>query len=485
MSIVRGNPHARTVDTTLLVLTAGVALFVAPLAAATGTKGVLLLLGLAAVVVIAAKPHWGAYLYLLMTPLIVGIARNDSVPIRPNEALLGLFVVGVGARVVVLSLRGRAERMAIHRVELAILLMAVSASLIPLTLRYARGLPISADDLLYAAVLWKYCIVFRVFREAVRSPEQVAICLKLSLISAAVVGVVAVLQVRNLFGVPEFLSIYYDDPFSSDSGAGSDRGTSTIASSFGVADVMSMNLAVVLAMVAKGHSRSAPLLVVGCVLLFGCIASGQFSGLIGLIIVTGSVLWLGLHVRRLLIYIISGGIAGMLALWPVLAERLKGFETLGGLPTSWTGRLNNLQQVIWPELFTGWNWLLGVRPAARIPAPEPWREWIFIESGYTWLLWTGGLPLLLAFGFFVRCSLRELRAVMREAADPVSTVSVATFSWLIAMTMLMLLDPHLTIRGSADLFFPLLALSTTAPILAAAATTRGASEEAIAKSATT
>lgn len=477
---------ARSIDTAFLVFAAAAAALVAPAAASVGTKAALSVVGLAAVLIIAARPHWGAYLYLLLTPLIVGIARGNSLPIRPNEALLGLIVVAVATRLLVLSLRGEAQRITVNRLEVAILLLAVCASILPLTLRYVRGQPISDDDLLYAAVLWKYFVAYRVFREAVRSPRQVAICLWLSLVSAAIVGIVAVLQVMNLLGVPEFLLAYYDDPFSSDSGAGSDRGTSTIASSFGVADVMSMNLAVVLAMIARDYPRKGLLIAGGGVLILGCIAAGQFSGLIGLAIVAGSMISLATRARRLLAYVVPGGAIAAIALWPVIAERLKGFETLGGLPASWTGRLNNLQQVIWPELFSGWNWVLGVRPAARIPAPEPWREWIFIESGYTWLLWTGGLPLLLAFAFFIRRSLTELRASMRDAPDPIAVAAVGTFSWLIAMSVLMLFDPHLTIRGSADLFFPLLALATAAPLSAVDAVTgrvRGA--KAIANGAST
>jgi hypothetical protein len=457
----------RSADAAFLVATAASAVLAVPLVAVAGTKAVLAFFALAAVIIVAARPHWGAYLYLLATPLIVGIARGDSLPIRPNEALLGLIAIALAARIVALSLRGEASRVTIGRVERALMLMALCASVVPLAVRYGRGLPISADDLLYAVVLWKYVVVYRVFREAVRLPRQVAVCLWLSLASAAIVATVAILQVMNLFGVPEFLFAYYDDPFGSASGAGTDRGTSTIASSFGVADVMAINLAVVLAMLAAGHPRRGLLLAAGALFILGCIATGQFSGLIGLAIVAGSVTAMATRTRLRLAWVVPGAALAGVALWPVIAERLRGFDTLAGLPPSWVGRLNNLQQIVWPELFGGWNWVFGVRPAARIAAPEPWREWIFIESGYTWLMWTGGVPLLLAFGVFVGSASTELRRVIRDAGGPVVVAAVSSVAWLVAMSVLMLLDPHLTMRGAADLFFPLLALATAGCVASA------------------
>jgi hypothetical protein len=149
-----------------------------------------------------------------------------------------------------------------------------------------------------------------------------------------------------------------------------------------------------------------------------------------------------------------------LAFWKVIALRLIGFAGGTELPSSWTGRLENLQRFVWPELTSGLNWLLSVRPSARIPAPEMWRDWVFIESGYLWLLWTGGLPMLLAFLFFCWTALAALLRSRREhAPDPIGVAATAALAGLALMTVLMLLDPHLTMRGSADLFFPLLALA--------------------------
>jgi len=44
-----------------------------------------------------------------------------------------------------------------------------------------------------------------------------------------------------------------------------------------------------------------------------------------------------------------------------------------------------------------------------------------------------------------------------------AVVATVAISYLGVIVLLMLLDPHLTVRGSADLFFPLLALALFRP----------------------
>jgi hypothetical protein len=74
-------------------------------------------------------------------------------------------------------------------------------------------------------------------------------------------------------------------------------------------------------------------------------------------------------------------------------------------------------------------------------------------------LWTGGIPLLLAFFAFTAVALRGMYRVIRGGRDVVGVAASAAFTATIVIFVLMLFDPHLTVRGSADLFFPLLALA--------------------------
>ncbi len=444
------------------VLCGVAAAILAPVVAFSGYYDLAFLAAVAIAIaaLVSIRPQYGAYLYLLATPLIVGIARGDLLSIlRPNEALIAVIMLGLGMRAAVIMLQGRRYALKFDRVDLSFILLALCASVLPLALRWGRAAPISSDDVFYALVLWKYYLVYRIFRESISTPEQVATCLWLSMAAACAVGIVALLQVNNLLGVPQFLYAYYDNPFQNQSQVVTERGTSTIASSFGVADLMIMNLALVMTMLSRAHSRRLLLTALGCIFLLGCVAAGQFSGLVGLAIMAVTV---GLQVGRLrqvmLLSIPLVCIAALL-LWPVLADRLSGFESVAGLPSSWLSRLENLQRFFLGELGNGLNWLTGVRPAARVAAPEPWRTWVYIESGYLWLLWTGGLPFVAAFIAFVLIAHRKLKQVIQGRIDPMAVAATAAWAWIVTMIVLMALDPHLTMRGAADLFFPLLALS--------------------------
>jgi hypothetical protein len=409
---------------------------------------------------IVFRPLVGACLFLLANPLIVGFARGEiGIALRPNEVLLLFILAALGVRVLLLMLCGRYRMPKFDSMDAALLGLVATGSVMPVLWRAVRGLPLSTDDLLYAAVLVKYYALYRLFRGVVVDEAGAAACLRISFISAAIVAVVAILQVTGLFGVAHFLFVYYDQPFEGHADLLTARGTSTVASSFGLADLMIINLMAILALM-RIRARGRLWLGAGALLfLSGCVVAGAFSGYIGLVV---ALLAFGVLTGTLHRLVPAGAVAAMIAaiaFWPVIENRLAGFTRRSGMPQSWEGRWSNLERFFFPPLFENDNWLLGVQPAPRLPASETWRQMIYIESGYVWLLWIGGIPFLLAFLWFSLTVLRKLGPVARSRADAVGCAAAAGYCSVIVIAVLMLFDPHLTVRGGADILYPMLALA--------------------------
>ncbi len=438
-----------------------IGLGVAPLlsvAPALSVAGLSVLLLISAVV---AYPPLAAYFVIGATPLIVGMDRGLVVPlVRPNEALALILAAALIAHALLNWAAGGSLRFRLTRLDLTLLTLAATGSVIPLTWMLARGREITEDDILYAVVLWKYYALFLIVRTSVRTERQVRTCLWLSLGVGAVVGIIGILQALQLFGVPGLLASFYspdDDP----SALTINRATSTLSHSQAVADVMVFNLAIAGGLLLR-RAKQRQLLLGACVLfLFGALASGQFSGVLALLV---GVLALGLitkQLSRVALLSLPAGLVGALALRPVIDRRIGDIQNAeGGLPISWVSRLDNLETRFWPEIVSDYNWLLGVQTAARV---RPGGVSIYIESGHTWLLWTGGIPFFIAFFVFIWIALRSLARVARERTDAVGVAGIAGFVAFSVVALTMIFDPHLTLRGSADLSFPLLALASVTP----------------------
>lgn len=416
---------------------------------------------LALIALIVARPAFAAYSYLAVSPLIVGIARGEVTDLlRPNEALLLVIVMALAIRSLIAMLGRTYVPTQFTGVDLALLLMAAASSVMPLMERIARGLTISSDDMLYSIVLWKYFVLYRCCRASITTPTALRRCIWTALASGAMSCVIGLMQVGDLFGVPAFLHSHFDQPFEGTTTIVTGRATSTVASSFGFADVMIMNL--LMAMAWLVHARRPRLILAAASLLFicGAIASGEFSSFIGLGVALVAFGIVSGQIRILLTAAAPSVLVGATVFWFVIAKRVGGFDRASSsLPASWNGRWTNLQTFFLPRLMSDFNWLWGVQPAPRIVAPEHWRQFVYIESGYVWILWIGGLPFAAAFAFFVWMAGRQLWRAGQTRQGDIATVAQAGFSYLVTMLALMLLDPHLTLRGSADLFFPLLAFS--------------------------
>jgi hypothetical protein len=445
------------------LLAAGLGLPAAAVVGAVAARAPLLALlgavGLALGTLIFLRPAVAGYVLIGLTPLVVGIDRGRVLPVlRPNEALLLLCGGALLTRGIWNLRTGARLRLRPGPIAVWLLLMAVFNSVVPILSMSVRGVPATTDDLMYAIVLWKFIALYAVVRASIRSSAEAEVCLWLAMSAAAVVAAVAILQSLGLFGVPRLLGIFYA-PFGDEARLSDRRGSSTLALPAATADLMLLNLGLVAGFWRRHGFRHLVLLPMAGLFVIGTFASGQFSGAIGLV---AAMVTIGLVSRRTDLPAVFGFV-GLVAMWllrPVIAQRLSGFERVSGLPESWVGRLHNLRSYFWPTLFSDHNFVLGVRPSARVPGPRTLAiPWVWIESGYTWLLWGGGIPLLVSFLALVVVAARGTWHVAQRA-DAFGTAATAALVGVVVVAILMLFDPHITYRGSADLLFSLLALTT-------------------------
>jgi murein biosynthesis integral membrane protein MurJ len=423
-----------------------------------------LLLGLAALLLITAvalRPALATYLLIGLTPLTAGIDRGMAIPIlRPNEALLVLVGAGLIIRGIVRASGSAPLRPRFDNLDLSLLLLAFTSSVLPLLWMLARRQDIVQDDLLYTVMMWKYYGIYLVARHSIRTPRQVRRCLWISMISASVVAVIAILQSLQLFGVTNFLETYYASYGNAEAITNS-RGGATLSLPIAVADLMTFNLAIATGYLIHRHGHRVLLLGMAVLFMLGALSSGEFSGAIGLFL---GIITLGIltHRLRLVAMVLPVFAIAGVALRPVIEKRLEGFGSASGLPESWIGRMRNLTTYFWPELFSDGNFILGVRPAARVVNESRAAGFVWIESGYTWLLWSGGIPLLLACLYFLWIAWRQNIALVDSRTDDVGIAALSLCVAFVVIAVLMTIDPHLTYRGSADLVFLLLGITAGA-----------------------
>ncbi|MFN2559710.1 MAG: hypothetical protein ABR571_00210 [Jatrophihabitans sp.] len=411
------------------------------------------------VAVVALRPEFGAYLVVAVSPLIAGIDRGHLLPlIRPSEALVLLVGAALILRAGLRHRTGFRLRPRLSRLEAGLVLMAACNSILPLLCMAARHRPITQDDILYALVLWKFLGIYAIVRASITTNRQVALVLCLSVGAACLVAVIAILQSLNLFGVPHLLSTYYA-PFGYTNLLQNLRGSSTTGIPAATADLMVYNLAIVGALWVRGMRPRFALGMIAILFVVGALSAGEFSSAIGLVLGVVCLAVVTSNSRLLGWFLPAAGIA-FFAMRPVIENRLSGFQSSSGLPVSWTGRLANLQSYFWPRLFSDGNFLFGVQPAARVPVPAQGTGYVWIESGYTWLLWGGGIPLLLGFCYVAAVALKSAWTAARTRIDMGGVVGVAVVVSVTVMSVLMVFDPHLTYRGAADELFVLLALLT-------------------------
>jgi len=403
-------------------------------------------------VFVAIRPVWAAYIFLATQPFVGGIDRGALIPLfRPSEAIQLMLTTAVLAGVVVRVIRGEQLSVRFTRLDRAVALLAIVSSFWPLCWQFARGHVPSSTDFQSTVVLWRLASLYALFRWVVRTREQARRCLWILLVSASFLAIFAIL---------DSLGIWHPaGPWTPtiNSGPSTGRGGATLDSAIAVGDYLSYSLGVALVYLLRG--RKPRWLVAGAtgVIVLGILGTGQFSAWIGMLIVIVVVARAEKQMAQLMKWVVPAGALAALVAGPVIAQRLAGFSG-SKLPQSWEIRWSNVTTLYLPRL-AGFRWVFGVRPDTTLIPPDTLRSIVYLESGYLWLFYVGGIPLVVTFLYFLYRGLAHTKKVIARRTDDIGVAAVATRGALWCLAFLTILDPHLTMRGGGDLFFCLLGLS--------------------------
>jgi len=456
MKIETPRPTVRAGDRVVVVALA--VIVASALAVAADLVGIFVvlipmaLLFFAFVVFVARRPVTAAYVFLATQPFVGGIDRGQLIPLmRPSEAIQLVLTSAVICGVLVRVMRGERLSVRITKLDRAVVLLCVLSSIWPLFWMFARGRIPSSTDLFDTVVLWRLASLYVLFRWVIRTPAQVRRCLWILVVCASLLSVLAILDSLGIWraGGPW-------TPTIADNSTG--RGGATLDSAIAVGDYLSYSLAVVLVWLLRTKDRSRVILAAAAGMIFlGVLGTGQFSAWIEAFIVVLVVAHQEGQLARLARWVGPAAVVAAVIAWPVISTRLAGFGG-GGLPHSWQGRIDNLTHFYLPQL-SGFHWVFGIRPDTVLQAPETWRQVIYLESGYLWLFWVGGIPLVCGFLWLLRQGFRHTKRVIQERDDDIAIAAVGTRATLWCLLIMSLIDPHLTLRGGSDLFFCLLGLS--------------------------
>ncbi|MEM7338512.1 MAG: hypothetical protein AAF467_07695 [Actinomycetota bacterium] len=439
------------------------------------------LVGLGVVTIMTwVHPPLAGYAMVAAAPAIVGLDRDQVLPfLRPNEALLGVLIVILATRWLLYS---RKVDVRLNAVDVTMVGLVATGFAIPLIAQVVRLRPMGLDDILYALVFVRLGLLYGLIRHTIRTPGQVRTAIGFSLATASVLGLLGLMDSLNLLDTAERLNPYFPNagPVADDG-----RGAASIGNPIGFGVYAAINCCLGLAMLLGGERPVVPLALATACCGLGVFGSGQIGptlsfvvGLVVLAVLTRSVM-------RLTAWLAPAVLVVLVVVSPLILRRIDGFggfevtsatrqaiAEAGGQEesrllfdanpgSSWDVRLYNLETFFIPEFNDPLNVALGVTPQARVPSPREGEDFIWIESGHLWLVWSGGIPLFIAFFGFIGVGMYTAARVSRSMVGPVGIAAVAFVAALSMLFVAQTFDPHLTLRGTADILYPLAALATT------------------------
>lgn len=473
---------ARRMSTTLRVLV--VALVAAVSGVVVSFAGILVIIGAFASVFLAVTvwryPPIAGYVMIGFAPTIVGFERGQVLPVlRPNEALL-FFLAGV--LVVRWIVRGGRLNVRMWSLDVAMVLMVVAGFLLPLVVQVVRNNPLHIDDVLYAFVFVRLLILYFLFRSTIQTTRQVKIVLGVSLSVASLMGLFGTVGALNVAGLGEWLNATFSPASNFTYSQGRGMGLIGNPIGYGVYEAIHAVVAIALLLYKQQPRRWLAAAAVCCTI--GLFGSAQFGPLLAFVAGAVSLAVATKNVRVVMRWALPILLVVSVVIVPLFGQRLdrldgialsserreqiqqdvalesQGRELYLANPgSSWDVRLYNLRVLFLPEFKSPSHWVWGVSPQARVLAPPTGRSFAWIESGILWLFWTGGVPLVFGWHALLATALWVSRRLVRGSGELAAAVGAATFSVVVIVAVAQLFDPHVTLRGTVDVFYPLLAIT--------------------------
>ncbi len=439
-----------------------------------------LVFGLSMAAVVWRYPPTAGYIMIGLAPTIVGFERGQVLPVlRPNEALL-FFLVGV--LLLRWGVHSRRIPTRIWSLDIAMVAMVLTGFLLPLLVQVARNRPLLADDVLYAAVFIRLLLLYLLFRSTIRTTRQVKIALGVSLVVASLMGILGTAGALNVAGLGQRLSETFAPGTNFQYSQGRGMGLIGNPIGYGVYEAIHACIAIALLLYKQRPRKWLVLAALCCTV--GLFGSAQFGPLLAFVVGITSLAIVTKNVQVVLRWAVPMLLVASVVIIPLFGQRLDRFEGVS-LPSerrdeiqqevtpseqgrelyfadpgsSWDVRLYNLQELFLPEFKTSAHWVWGVTPQARVFAPPTGKEYAWIESGILWLFWTGGIPLVAAWHGFLLTALTISYRLVRRTNELAAAVGAAAFSSIMAVGLAQAFDPHVTLRGTVDIFYPLLAIT--------------------------
>lgn len=422
--------------------------------------GLVAVLGAAFCLIALSRPILLGYLMIAVTTLAGGMQRNRLIPIlTPNEISL-VLTVGMLLPPFLILKQPPSDSKAVRN---AFLILVLGTVFIPVVNFLLRGISLDLDNAFKLIGPIQYFLLFWAFTMIARRESDRRRLIQWMLICGAIVALVGLLQAARVGFIINILnnwfsSIHLDDSLSTDVG----RITSLIGAwnALGMFMMVCVFIAWAMLPVIEGKRNKAIALACLVLCILTLIASGSFSGnlgiAIGLLLITILTKRVKKMVPILFVSIIAIALFLLLAqsfLLPVIEQRLafqfEGNDTL--VPSTLSARFDIWRDVFLPPIAQSFP--QPVYP--KVPANYPW---LYEESQYIMLLFRTGLVGLLSHLAWVGIIVVWLFRRFQQSTGFTQHLAVSVLTIVVVLSIAGLTNAVFSYSGSIDYMWILFAL---------------------------